>query len=98
MKKITKKEITEFIREVVREYGDWKIEKCGFYIKDNKLNSFISRKGKAVEENVYKETYDEIIYIESYIEEYKRKEYNLKEIDFIVHRDVNEMINNYNEN
>ncbi|MGO1044490.1 hypothetical protein ACTPEO_17285 [Clostridioides difficile] len=98
MKKITKKEITQFIREVIREYRDWELEKCGFYIKDNKLNSFISHKGKTVDENVYKETYDEIIYIESYIEEYKHKEYNLKEIDFIVHRDVNEMIDNYNKN
>ncbi|HFL3113313.1 TPA: hypothetical protein ACG3KP_003762, partial [Clostridioides difficile] len=70
---------------------------CGFYIKDNELNSFVSFEGKGIDINVYKENYDEIIYIEDYIKDYKRKEYNLKEIDSIIYEDVNEMINNYNE-
>ncbi|MDB0438455.1 hypothetical protein C4R89_02745 [Clostridioides difficile] len=96
MKKITKKEVTQFIREVIREYDDWKLEKCGFYIKDNKLNSFMSHQGKEIDKNIYEEAYDEIIYIENYIEEYRRKEYNLKEIDSIIYENVNEMINNYN--
>ncbi|WP_461197120.1 hypothetical protein [Clostridioides difficile] len=97
MKKITKKEIIEFVRDVVEEYRDWKLEKCGFYIKDNELNSFVSFEGKGIDINVYKENYDEIIYIEDYIKDYKRKEYNLKEIDSIIYEDVNEMISNYNE-
>ncbi|HCQ5582043.1 TPA: hypothetical protein OLY09_003301 [Clostridioides difficile] len=97
MKKITKKEIIEFVRDVVEEYRDWKLESCGFYIKDNKLNSFISFEGKGIDINVYKENYEEIIYIEDYIKDYKCKEYNLKEIDSIIYEDVNEMISNYNE-
>ncbi|MDB0345039.1 hypothetical protein C4S18_01605 [Clostridioides difficile] len=97
MKKITKKEIIEFVRDVVGEYRDWKLKSCGFYIKDNELNSFVSFEGKGIDINVYKENYDEIIYIEDYIKDYKRKEYNLKEIDSIIYKDVNEMINNYNE-
>ncbi|CDS90389.1 TPA: hypothetical protein ACHTFF_003719 [Clostridioides difficile] len=97
MKKITKKEIIEFVRDVVGEYQDWKLKSCGFYIKDNELNSFVSFEGKGIDINVYKENYDEIIYIEDYIKDYKRKEYNLKEIDSIIYEDVNEMISNYNE-
>ncbi|HFL2427535.1 TPA: hypothetical protein ACG3JQ_003650 [Clostridioides difficile] len=97
MKKITKKEIIEFVRDVVEEYQDWKLKSCGFYIKDNELNSFVSFEGKGIDINVYEENYDEIIYIEDYIKDYKRKEYNLKEIDSIIYEDVNEMISNYNE-
>ncbi|HAU5019984.1 TPA: hypothetical protein JD074_08645 [Clostridioides difficile] len=97
MKKITKKEIIEFVRDVVEEYQDWKLKSCGFYIKDNELNSFVSFEGKGIDINVYEENYDEIIYIEDYIKDYKRKEYSLKEIDSIIYEDVNEMISNYNE-
>ncbi|MGO1033555.1 hypothetical protein ACTPEU_00445, partial [Clostridioides difficile] len=42
--------------------------------------------------NVYNDTYEEIIYIEDIIEEYRRKEYNLEDVDSIVYDNVNDMI------
>lgn len=97
MKKITKKEIKKYVREVINNNLNWKVDRCGFYIKNNLIEFFISYKGQGVDENIYNNTYEEIAYIEEVIEEYKRREYNLKDIDTIVYENVNDMINRYNK-
>ncbi|EOY7325235.1 hypothetical protein NMJ50_012545 [Clostridioides difficile] len=97
MKKITKKEIKKYVREAVNNSFNWEINKCGFYIKNNEIEFFISYKGQGIDENVYNDAYEEIIYIEDIIEEYRRKEYNLEDVDSIVYDNVNDMINCYDE-
>ncbi|HBG7256822.1 hypothetical protein [Clostridioides difficile] len=97
MKKITKKEIKKYVREVINNNFNWKVDKCGFYIKNDLIEFFISYKGQGVDENVYNNTYEEITYIDDIIECYKRKEYNLKDVDTIIYENVNNMIDDYNE-
>ncbi|EMQ1359361.1 hypothetical protein KWL52_006805 [Clostridioides difficile] len=97
MKKITKKEIKKYVREAISNNFNWEIDKCGFYIKNDSIKFFISYKGQGADENIYNNTYEEIIYIDDIIEDYKRKEYNLKDVDSIVHENVNNMIIDYNE-
>lgn len=97
MKRMTKKEIKKYVREATSNNFNWKLSRCGFYIKNDKVQFFISYVGQGMDENIYNNDYEEIIYIEDIIEEYRRKEYNLEDIDTIIYENVNNMIYNYNE-
>lgn len=60
--KITKKEIKKFIENVENnsEAFGWRLYRCGYYIKDNDLYSFIAYHGQGLDENIYNDTYDEL--------------------------------------
>lgn len=45
MKKIIKKEIKKYVREVISNNFNWEIDRCGFYIKNDLIKFFILYKG-----------------------------------------------------
>jgi len=59
--RVTKKDVRNLLKNVKYPAFDWAVDCFGAYIKNDKIHYFISYKGQGIDENVYNNTYDEIV-------------------------------------
>jgi len=59
--RVTKKDVRNLLRNVKYSPFDWQVSCFGAYIKNEKIHYFISYKAQGLDENVYNNTYDEIV-------------------------------------
>lgn len=90
IKKLTKKHIKNFLKDIRNgsPFG-WKLYCAGAFIYNNKVSLFLSYEGQGINEIVYNEAYDEIVYFDDILD---KSEYNLKSAVDIATDEIDYMI------
>ncbi len=96
MLKITKKEVRDLLKDAkeVHPLG-WTMARCGVFIYNNNVNTFITWQGQSMNEIIYNGEYDDIVYLESFCDE---REYDLKTATDLAYEYVVAMIDQHNGN
>jgi hypothetical protein len=96
MKKITKKEIKEFLKDIKKTHNNmgWKINKAGAYTKDGKIILYLSYVGQSLDANIHNRTYNNRIdFTDMVIDYVYNNEYELKTITDNIYDDIITMTN-----
>lgn len=99
IKKITKKEVREFIKDLKIEHQfGWRLWQVGAYIYENKLETYIAYHGQGLDEIVYNDLYSDIVIFTKDIQAWKNGEFNLNETVDNIYEKINDMIKDFNLN
>lgn len=70
---MNREEVKRLLEDVREEHPmGWKLDEVGVFSHNGKLESFISWRGQGINEVVYNENYDDIVYLTDYadVDEY----------------------------